>query len=208
MAEHESPAPAEAEAAVDEINEAEAFSKLSPEVAAYVRDRLSQERLSMDRERERIVHAMNDEILYMKQRHLYDICGQMRELSLRDPNRAKYEEMYSDVFCRFGQKHTRQKMRRKPKFQKTVADLSFVTRPFAKSDIIMDLNGITRPPPPPPPSDDLVLMTTKGGQKWIAKKTSQGNGVLKLTYCDGSSSLLTESDAVTLGITFSAVPGK
>jgi hypothetical protein len=157
---------------------------------------------------------MNDEVLHMKQRYLSDICGKMHQLAHLDaPNRAAYDDLYPDVFCRFSGKNTRQRMLRKPKPkpkpQKLAVDFAALSRPIAKSDILLDLNGCRQAPPAHQDvADEVAVLTTRLGQQWLVRRADRGGGVMSLTYCDGSSSLLTETDANTLGVTFSAVPRK
>jgi hypothetical protein len=190
-------------------SEAYILSKLSPEVAESIRIRLDQELQSIDRERERLSQAMNDEILHMKQRCLYDVCGKMNQLAHQDtPNRALYDELYPDVFCRFTEKNTRQRMRKKPKFQKLSVDIAALSRPLPRVDILLDLNVRPKAEEVPVETEDNVAMvTTKLGQRWMAR-VARKDGLMALTYCDGSSSLLTETDAKTLGIGLAPWPGK
>jgi hypothetical protein len=143
----------------------------------------------------------------MKQRHLYQICGQMRTLSLRDPaNRDAYEEVCGDLFCRLGQRPSRPRPRRKPRDPRV--DLAPMSHPIPKADVLMDLNaGARREPGAPPTADATALLRTKNGQRWVVRRSDLGNGLAKLTYCDGSSSLVTAADAGRLGLTFAALGG-
>jgi hypothetical protein len=195
-------------AVVPEPAEEAILAQLSPDVARYVRSRLEQERLSIDCERERLIHAMNDEIRHIKQRRLYEICGQMRELSLRDSeNRGAYEEIYPELFCGLGPKPARPKARRKTRDSKAAMDLAVMSRPIPKADVLMDLNGGARlKPVAQPVPRGTALMATKNGQRWIVRRSDAGDGLVKLTYCDGSSSVMTAADAETLGLRFSTIP--
>jgi hypothetical protein len=184
--------------------------KLSAEAAEYVRVRMEQEMLSIDSEHDRLVQAMNDEILHVKQRLLYNICGKMQEFAQReDPTLSQCQELYPDVFCRFSQKGTRQKMRRKPKLAKPCTDMAALDRPLGRPDLLFDLNG-SRPRRPrnEQTTNEVALMTTLGGQKWVARRTDGADHVQRVTYCDGSSSLLSGTDAKTLGISFSPLTRK
>jgi hypothetical protein len=184
--------------------------KLSAEAAEYVRVRMDQEMLAIDSERDRLLQAMNHEILHVKQRMLYDICGRMQEFAhTDDPTLAHYQELYPDVFCRFSQKGTRQKMRRKPRLPKPLTDVAASERPMPRTDLLFDLSGrLPRARENPPAADDVALMTTQNRQRWVVRRSNLGNHIAKLTYCDGSSSLLTDSDAKTLGVSFSPVARK
>jgi hypothetical protein len=183
---------------------------LSAEAAEYVRVRMEQEMLAIDSERDRLLQAMSDEILHVKQHLLYNICGRMQELAhTGDPTLARYQELHPDVFRRFSQKGTRQKMRRKPRLSKPLTDVAALEKPMPRTDLLFDLNG--RPPRPREcrlAADEIALMTTQSRQKWVVRRCNIGDHLAKLTDCDGSSSLLTDSDARTLRISFSSVTRK
>jgi hypothetical protein len=184
--------------------------KLSPEAAEYVSKRMAEEMLSIDRERDRLVKAMDDEILHAKQRHLYNICGRMQECAqMDDLNPAVYQELYPDVFCRFSQKGTRQRMRTKPKLRKPATDAALLGLPISRTDLLLDLNG--RLPTKrdfSQTTDEIALMTTFHRQKWVVHRKDLGENLMKITYFDGSSSLLTDTDVRTLGISFAPLKGK
>jgi hypothetical protein len=185
-------------------------SKLSEEAAEYVRMRMDQEMRSIDSERDQLLQAMNDKILRVKERLLYNICGRMQEFAhITDLTLAHYQELYPDVFCRFSHKGTRQKMRRKPRLSKPLTDVAAFEKPMPRPDLLFDLNGrLPNARENRSTAGDVALMTTQNRQKWVVRKADLGNHVAKLTYCDGSSSFLTHSDAKTLGISFSPVTWK
>jgi hypothetical protein len=149
---------------------------------------------------------MSGEVLHMKQRYLYDVCGKMSQLAHQDAaNRAAYDDLYPDVFCRFSEKNTRQRMRRRPKAQKPATDAGAFARPVPRAEVLLDLNGSARAAPQrAPPAGDVALLTTRLGQRWIVRRAHLGGELMRLTYCDGSSSLLMEPEARALGVTFSA----
>lgn len=180
------------------------LEKLSPEATEYVRLRLDQEMASIDRERERVVQAMNDEILHMKQRLLYTLCGKMQHIASTDEDYMReFRERCPDLYLRFSQKGTRKRMRKKPKLQKSVADLASIDLPMAKSDVMFDMAGrVQADDPSTTCDDDPVVMQTRRGQKWIVRREELPGDMLKLVYCDGSSSLLTQSDIRTLDLSF------
>jgi hypothetical protein len=165
---------------------------------------MEQEMLSIDMEHDRLVQAMNDEILHVKQRLLYNICGRMQEFAQRgDPTLSQYQTLYPEVFCRFSQKGTRQKMRKRPRLAKPSTDMAALDRPLGRADLLLDLNG-SRPRRSrnQQTANDVALMTTSGGQMWVTRRIDATDHVTRVVYCDGSSSLFTDTDAKTLGIAF------
>lgn len=180
---------------------------LSPEATEYVRLRLDQELASINREKQRVIQAMNDEILHMKQLMLYNICSKMQMIASADEDSMReFKERCPDLCLRFSQKGTRKRMRKKPKLQKSVSVLGSVDVPMAKSDVIFDLAGRVH-------GDDVrgecgqdpVVMKTRRGQKWIVRREEVPGNMLRLVYCDGSSSLVTAGDIQTLDLSFAPI---
>lgn len=177
---------------------------LSPCTAQYVKMRMQQEMLAIDREHDRLTKAMNDEILHMKQRLLYDICGKLQDIAAADEsNAAKYREMCPDLFVRFTQKATRKRMRKKPKLQKIPLTMAGLDQPIDPNEVIFDLAGLSSTNDTWYESyEGSAIMTTEGGQKWIVKVNKFGDNLHKIEYCDGSSSLVSDSDLKTLNLRF------
>ena len=192
---------------MDVASQPESLPELSPEATKYIQLRLDQEMASIDREQERLMKAMNDEILHMKQRLLYSICGKMQEIvSADEENLRDFRERCPDLFLRFAKKGTRKRMRKKPKFQKNQIVLASVDAPMSRTDVLFDLAGRRRPEDSGTICDtDPVLMRTRNGQKWIVHREEMPGEMMKLVYCDGSSSLVTQSDVRTLDLSFTPI---
>jgi exonuclease VII large subunit len=188
--------------------ESEALSKLDPETARYVSERMEQEMLSIDRERARLEQAMKGQIQHVKQQILHDICRKIQEKGSGDTrNAATHQEMFPDVFGLFSQRSTRQQPRKKLKLQKPSFDLSKFEMEISWNQKLLDLTASQQKTSEiEQESSDLAVLVTRQGQKWIVKKSDMGNGVTKLSYCDGSSSLITDEDAKSLGLSFLPVP--
>jgi hypothetical protein len=184
--------------------ESEHISKLSPETARHVTVRMEQEMAIINQARARLEQAMNDEILHMKQRILYDICGRIQEKALSDTsNVAFHQETLPDLFGRFPQKGVKKQLRKKPRMQKLNSGFTQSDMEIPRFERVFDLNGrLPKSSGNENSSSDLAVLLTRHGQKWLARKSDAGNGVTKLLYCDGSSSLVTEEDAKTLGLSF------
>lgn len=182
-------------------------STFSPETAKYVEMRMNQEMFSIERERIRLVQAMNDEIAHMKQRLLYSVCGKMQELAYSDgENLALYKQMCPDLFTRFTQKGTRKRMRKKPKMQKISMSLGPLEQPLPRTEALIDISCPDPLPPRPSTTNTTeAIMCTKKGQKWYVKKNQIQDSVTQVTYCDGSKSLLTDNDIKTIKIRFEPV---
>lgn len=181
-----------------------ALCKLSPAAAQYVKIRMEQEMLAIDRERDRLLKAMNDEILHMKQRLLYDLCSKMQDIAVADEsNLAIYKNLCPDLIGNSNQKTTRKRMWKKPRLQKVPLTIAAIEQPIDHEDIIFDLSGCSIPEPVYSSSiSGSGIMTTDGGQKWIVKVKKLDDNLHKIEYCDGSSSLVSDSDLKTLNLRF------
>ena len=177
---------------------------LSPYTAQYVKMRMQQEMLAIDREHDRLTKAMNDEILHMKQRLLYDICGKLQDIAAADEaNAVKYRDMCPDLFVRFTQKATRKRMRKKPRLQKIPLTLAGLDQPIDPNEIIFDLAGLSSTNETWLESyQGSAIMATEGGQKWIVQVKKFGDNLHRIEYCDGSSSLVSDADLKTLNLRF------
>ena len=189
------------------FDEAEFCKGLSPKACEFVHTRIQQELESIQKDQDRLIRSMNDEILHMKQRILYDMCSKMQSIAnLNQENIEIYKEKCPDLFTRFSQKSTKKRMRKKPKLQKLNISPSTLTNHLDLTDILTDLSCVPKKETKVHTcNDSFSCMTTKNGQKWLVEVVPMDNGMKKLKYCDGSSSVITKADIETLHLQFDPV---
>lgn len=185
-------------------NEDEIRSHFSPDIARYVDMRMNQEMLSIERERARVIQAMDDQLVYTKQRLLYNLCGKMQDFANNDAeNLGIYKKMCPELFTRFVQKGTRKKLRKKPKMQKITHILDSLEQPLPRIDALLDISCTDyRPSPHQNTDNSSAIMHTKKGMKWIVNKKILEGSVAQVTYCDGSRSLLSPNDIRAIHVNF------
>ena len=188
-------------------DENELCKDLGPKATEFVRLRIQQELNTIQKDRDRVIHTMKDQILHMKQCLLYDLCSKMQNIAFADQSNLDiYKEKCPDLFTRFSQKNTKKKARKKPKLQKLNIPVSNLNHSLDISNILLDLACVKRDNVSYKPCDDpLVQMTTNGGQKWIVQKFPGDNNLTKLKYCDGSSSVIPPADVETLNLRFDPI---
>ncbi|KAH0785525.1 hypothetical protein GPJ56_010546 [Histomonas meleagridis] len=182
------------------------YNQLDPSSQEYLLMRLEQEMLPIERERERLKKEMNEEILYMKQRLLYNTCGKIQEIT-DDPNEyEKLKKICPDLFIRFPTRGTKKRMRKKPKPQKLNAEFAAACEPLSQEEILSDLNFVKQEKQKPSSTTEgMSIMVTKSGQKWIVDKEILENGTIKVTYFDGTSSMISKNDYKMLDIHFDPI---
>ena len=190
-----------------EYDEAELFKDLGPKASQFVRMRIQQEIKTIHKQRDRVIQAMKEDILHMKQRLLYDVCAKMQNLAYSDSQNIElYKEKCPDLFTRFVQKSSKKRMRKKPKLQKPNTQIKSLNQCLDPATILNDIACIKKAEVNEEDCEnEFAQMTTRGGQKWIVQKIPIDETTYKIKYCDGTSSSLTRSDIETLKLQFKPV---
>ncbi|OHT14120.1 hypothetical protein TRFO_03149 [Tritrichomonas foetus] len=180
---------------------------LGPKATEFVRMRIRQEISTINKERERVLQTMKDEILHMKQRLLYDLCTKMQNVAFSDhSNFDTYKDKCPDLFTRFSQKNTKKRMRKKPKLQKVNIPFSTFNHHLDTNTILTDIACVRKSECQHKVcTDPFVQMTTNNGQKWLVQRIPIDDNLTKLKYCDGSSSSITPTDIETLNLQFTSI---
>lgn len=192
---------------LNSYNENELCKDLGPKASEFVRLRIQQELNTIQKDRDRIMQTMKDEILHMKQRLLYDLCSKMQTIAFSDQaNLEVYKDKCPDLFTRFSQKNTKKRIRKKPKLQKLNIPVSNLNQSLEISNLLSDLACVKKKNEERELCDDpFVQMTTNNGQKWIIQRFPTDNNLTKLKYCDGSSSVIASADVETLNLRFNPI---
>jgi hypothetical protein len=110
---------------------------------------------------------------------------------------------FPEIFARFGQRGARKQLGKKPKFQKPNFDAARLDPELLPSIRTPDINGCLCPPEiEQDKASEMAILLTRQGQKWVVKRVDVGDGITRLIYCDGSSSLVSQEDVATLGLRF------
>lgn len=192
---------------INSYDENELCKDLGPAASEFVKLRVQQELNTIQKDRDRIMQTMKDEILHMKQRLLYDLCSKMQSIAFSDQtNLDIYKDKCPDLFTRFSQKNTKKRMRKKPKLQKFNISVSNINQTLDVSNLLSDLACVKKEKEDNKVCDDpFVQMTTNNGQKWLVQRFPVDSNLTKLKYCDGSSSVITSADIETLNLRFDPI---
>ena len=172
----------------------------------WVETRLKFERRAVDHEKNRIIDAMNTDILLLKQKMLNDCWSKLQDIVANDPNNAAmYKQMCPTLFGPLATKLPKRRPLKKPQLPKV--NINITRLDLGESRIVSDMCGIK-------PTDNFDrtlregkrIMITQSGQRWVVKIKCMKEGVFSLTYCDGSASLISQSDVQTLGLRFEEIP--
>ena len=173
----------------------------------------TEEILALEKEKARVLRAMQEEIAYAKQKRLYDICGKMHEIALGDSEHLEeYKEMVPDLFSRFSYGSIKKRIRKKPR----LAKISFqrIDGPISRYEMLQQLACIQPQKSTSPKYSNIkdipetVFLHSNTGQKWKVNTKKINDDVIEITYIDGSSSLLNQSDIDSYKIYFSPVEDK
>ncbi|EAY19080.1 hypothetical protein TVAG_189710 [Trichomonas vaginalis G3] len=178
----------------------------APHNDVWIERRLELEERAITHERSRVSNAMNSELIAAKQRLLSEAWARMQELVSSDKaNENMYRQICPQIFGPLSQKFPKKRSAKKPTIPKIGINATKLL--LGEASIINDMCGI-----PPPQQNNFVLtdgtklMITATGQKWVVKIQHVRDDIFTLTYCDGSSSQLLQSDIPALGLKFTDVP--
>ena len=172
----------------------------------WVEARLKFERRAVNHEKDRIIDAMNTDVLLLKQKMLNDCWSKLQEIVASDPsNAAMYKQMCPALFGPLSAKLPKRRTLKKPQLPKVNVNITRLD--LGETRIVSDMCGIK-------PHDDgdqtlregKRIMITQSGQRWVVKIKCVKEGTYCMTYCDGSSSQITQSEAQTLGLRFEEIP--
>lgn len=172
----------------------------------WMERRMALEERAISHERSRVSNAMSSELISAKQRLLSEAWAKMQELVANDKaNENTYKQLCPQIFGALSQKFPKKRSSRKPTIPKIGANATKLL--LCEASIINDMCGI------PQPQQDIYqlqegtkLMITATGQKWVVKIQHVRDEIFTLTYCDGSSSQLLQSDIAALGLKFTDIP--